>query len=88
MPHGDVKIQWSKRGEAVCRGLDFPVIYALVGTLFAQDALKKLLFTMRKPHPLAKGQEIAAALAREHALPGDSDFLLLWALKHDLLELV
>lgn len=86
MAHAGAAIQWSRRGEAVYRGRDFPVIYSLVENSFSQEALKALLFAMRKPQPLAKGQSVAARLHREHGLSGDADFLLLWALKHDLLE--
>lgn len=88
MACGDVKIQWSKRGEAVYRGRDFPVIYTLMENSFSLEAVKRLLFSLRKPLPLATGRETAAELTQEYGIPGDNDILLLWALKHDLLEFV
>ncbi len=80
------RVQWSKRGEAIYRGRDFPVLYEIIGSSLPEETLKKLLFTARKPMPLAAAREIARRLGKEHGATGDSDFLLLWALKHDLLE--
>lgn len=77
---------WTEAGEAVYRGRDFPVIYRLVEDRIDMELLKKLLFMARRPVGIAA---LRAELAKAAgALPYDRDFLLLWALKHDLLELV
>ena len=82
------RIQWSKRGEAIYRGKDFPVLYDIVADAIPQEALKQLLLAARKPLPLAAAREIAERLRLECGASGDGAFLLLWALKHDLLEFV
>lgn len=75
-------VRWTKFGEAVYRGKDFPAVYAGVERLVQLDALRKLLFNARKDTPV------------ESLLPANTPspegeraaFLILWALKHDLLE--
>lgn len=81
-------VQWSKRGEAVCRSRDFPVLYALIADGLPQEGLKKLLLAARKPLPLTGARAVSERLHKEYGASGDRDFLLLWALKHDLLEFV
>lgn len=80
------KLVWTKAGEAVYRNLDFPVVYRLIESRVSEDRLRRLLFMARKPVPAA---ELRAALYNmlEPGIIHDHDFLLLWALKHDLLEL-
>lgn len=82
---GHDELVWTAAGEAVYRGRDFPVIYGLLEERLDLDELKKILFLARKPVSLA-------ALRRETSDeaaggPQDADFLVLWALKHDLLAL-
>ena len=79
-------LRWSRRGEAIYRGLDFPVIYSVMESAVPQEALRRLLFAARKPISLHTARKLSAELHKEHAVSGDLDFLLLWALKHDLLE--
>ena len=79
-------LQWSRRGEAVYRGKDFPVLYTVIESGVPQEALKKLLFVARKPLPLAALRTLAQRLREECKASGDTDFLLLWAIKHNLLE--
>ena len=79
-------VQWSRRGEAVYRGKDFPVFYEVIENGIPREGLKKLLLAARKPLPLADARAVAARLQEEGKASGDPDFLLLWALKHDLLE--
>lgn len=80
------EVRWTEAGEAVYRGLDFPVIYRLVEDCIEPELLKKLLFAARKPVRVSSLRAVLHASAGE--LPRDRDFLLLWALKHDLLELL
>ena len=79
------EIVWTPAGEAVYRGKDFPVIYSLVEGRIDQDLLKKLLFMARKPMKISTLR--AELTTRESGLPEDRDFLILWALKQDFLEL-
>ncbi|MDR3074401.1 MAG: glycosyltransferase family 4 protein [Deltaproteobacteria bacterium] len=81
-------VRWTAFGEAVYRGKDFPAIYAGVERLVSLEDLRRLLFRARKPARVAdllgvtngsSGED--GPTARERAA-----FLLLWALKHDLLE--
>ncbi|MDR2503610.1 MAG: glycosyltransferase family 4 protein [Deltaproteobacteria bacterium] len=80
-------LRWTRAGEAVYRGRDFPVIYRMVKDEVDVERLKRLLFMTRNPTDPA---ELRASLhgMQAKAAPGDQDFLLLWALKHDLLEFV
>ena len=80
----ETRVRWSRAGEAVYRGLDFPVIYAGIERLVAPERLKKLLFAARRPIPLANllpAPEAAHSPEYEQAA-----FLVLWALKQDYLE--
>lgn len=75
-------VRWTKFGEAVYRGKDFPAVYAGVERLVQLEALRKLLFSARKDTPVAS--------LLPHGSPSSEGeraaFLVLWALKHDLLE--
>jgi hypothetical protein len=79
------KLVWSKAGKAVYHGRDFPVVYRPVERHVDPEALRKLLFTARKPISWA---ELAARCKPQPQGPGPTDeaFMLLWALKHDFLE--
>lgn len=79
-------LQWSKRGEAVYRGKDFPVIYKILEDDLPFESLKKLLFAARKPLAFAEALRVCETLRQENNAGGDAAFLLLWALKHDMLE--
>ena len=81
-------LRWSKRGEAVYRGKDFPVFYTVIKSEIPKEELKKLLLAARRPLPLRDARTVAERLREEYKTLGDRDFLLLWALKHDLLEFV
>ena len=83
---GERMLRWSRRGEAIYRGRDFPVIYSVMENALPQDAIRRLLFAARKPLSLQAARKLSADLHREHTVSGDPDCLLLWALKHDLLE--
>ncbi|MDR1659056.1 MAG: glycosyltransferase family 4 protein [Desulfovibrio sp.] len=81
----DKKLVWSKAGRAVYYGMDFPVIYRLTERYIRPDTLKRFLFAARRPITVAALREICRGLS-PGAGPGDDDFVLLWALKHDFLE--
>lgn len=78
-----IKVQWSDFGEAVYRGKDFPLVYAGIERLIPLDDLRRMLFQARKGVLLSRLLAGMKGLREEQAL-----FLLLWALKHDLLEMV
>ncbi len=78
-------VAWTRTGEAVYREQDFPVLYAGIERLVDPQALRHLLFKARKPVPLA---DILSAQAGAHTPAAEREaFLVLWALKHDLLEI-
>ncbi|MDR2892174.1 MAG: glycosyltransferase family 4 protein [Deltaproteobacteria bacterium] len=76
-------LRWSTSGEAVYREQDFPVIYSLIEDSLPLPELKRLLFAARRPIALSELAERFAGVGGT-----DRDFLLLWALKHDLLEII
>lgn len=80
-----VRLTWSRTGQAVYHGRDFPVYYAGLGEMIRDRALRTLLFLSRTPCPAAT---LAARLAA--AVPGLDPFAarfhVVFALKHDLLE--
>lgn len=88
--HDSLQVVWSRSGEAVYRGKEQPVVYEGIADAISLDLLKFMLFSARKP--LAVGTLTAVVTA--HAAQGaslilpDVELLLLWALKHDLLERV
>jgi glycosyltransferase involved in cell wall biosynthesis len=80
-----VRLTWSKTGQAVYHGRDFPVFYAGLEGAIRVPALRTLLFLARTPCP---GATLAARLAA--AVPEldvfAARFHVVFALKHDLLE--
>jgi len=80
-----VRLTWSRTGQAVYRGQDFPVIYQGMGQEIMPQALRTLLFLARGGCP---ADTLAARL--EAATPElgrfAARFHVLWALKQDLLE--
>jgi len=84
--HGGLMLQWSRAGQAVYRGADHPVIYAGVDDRIPRNALHRMLFAARSPVCAAN---IEAVLVQHCGMTAeDACFLLLWALKQDLLERV
>lgn len=93
---GTRQVRWTTSGEAVYRGVEFPVFYAGIERLVDMEKLKLLLFKARKPVLLAElfprraNASVAPAPAVSALPPTPEDerdaFLLLWALKQDLLE--
>ena len=80
-----LQLRWTRAGEAVYRKQEFPVLYTGVERLVPPVLLQRLLFAARRPAPAGDLLDMlmAAGMAREAA-----GFLVLWALKQDLLERV
>lgn len=98
MPYGEVfggyptaqfdramAVRWTRAGEAVYRKQEFPVLYTGVERQVPPARLQRLLFAAR--HPVAAGQ-LLDVLTGEGMDDEAAGFLLLWALKQDLLERV
>jgi len=80
-----VRLTWSRAGQAVYRGRDFPVVYEGLGREISLEALRTLLFLARSGCPgLTLAARLAAAEPRLDAF--SARFHVLWALKQDLLE--
>ena len=79
----ELRLVWSRSGEALYRGQEAPVYYAGIDSAIDEQALRAMLFKSRKPVSVA---DLRAAL-HEFDLAGEqADFHILWALKHDFLE--
>lgn len=78
-------LRWTKSGEACYRGLEAPVLYAGLESYVSLEILPKLLFLARKPTTVA---HLAQALEGFGLVGERADFILLWALKHDFMEIV
>jgi glycosyltransferase involved in cell wall biosynthesis len=74
-----------RTGEATYRRKDAPLIYPGLAGLVEEEGIRRLLFMARKPATAAELSEglLAAGLC---AGPEEARALLLWAVKHDLLE--
>lgn len=79
----DLRLIWSRAGEALYRGKEAAVYYGGMEELINERILRKMLFQARKNVSVA---DLRAGLS-EFALYGEeADFYILWALKHDFLE--
>ncbi|HEU6437629.1 MAG TPA: glycosyltransferase family 4 protein [Nitratidesulfovibrio sp.] len=80
-----LQLRWTRAGEAVYRKQEFPVLYTGIERQVPPVLLQRLLFAARRPVPAGDLLDMlmAAGMAREAA-----SFLVLWALKQDLLERV
>lgn len=91
----DLPLRWSKTGEACYRQQDFPVIYAGIEHMVEPELLRRLLFQARKVRPAGDLMRFYAEARNNGAAANSMDiiseenasFIVLWALKHDLLEL-
>ena len=81
----DLRLVWTRAGQAVYHRQDFPVIYAELSREVLPEALRVLVFLARGGCP---GLTLARRLAA--AVPGLDEaaavWHVLWALKQDLLE--
>ena len=82
-------LRWSRAGEALYRGFEAPVFYAGVEKMLPpetqQELLRSLMFQARKPISVA---ELLKHLQMAGRAGEEAEFIILWALKHDFLELV
>ena len=78
------RVVWTKSGEALYRGKEKAVIYEGIEGLLPVDLLEKVMFWARSPTSVA---ELSGKLVSEGLKAESADYLLLWALKHDFLEL-
>jgi glycosyltransferase involved in cell wall biosynthesis len=79
------RLTWSRTGQAVYHGRDFPVLYAGLDGIIRVAALRTLLFLARTPCPGATlAARLAAAVPELDAFA--ARFHVVFALKHDLLE--
>ena len=79
----DLQVVWSKSGEALYRGREKPIFYADMEQMIPLNRLERLMFLARNPVSTgALAKAFAGELTQEQI-----DYLLLWALKHDFLEL-
>jgi len=83
---GDMVLKTGRTGEAMYRGKDFPLLYAGMERIIESELLQKLAFLARKPIDcdtlLRKFLAIATHMSQDRA-----EYHVLWALKHDILEL-
>ncbi len=86
----DQLLKSGRVGEAVYRGRDFPLVYAGLEDIVDGAMVKRIVFLARKPvsagelarRVLELAPELNPDMTRDQA-----GFLLLWCLKHDILEL-
>ena len=85
----NMRVRWSRAGEALYRGFEAPVFYAGVEKMLPpelqQQLLRGLMFQARKPVSVG---ELVRHLNGAGRFGEQADFIVLWALKHDFLELV
>lgn len=90
----DLQVRWSKAGEAVYRKQDFPIIYAGIEHLVDHEMLRRLLFQARKGCTAGDLMNFYAVSQQAGGAVPDilneenASFIVLWALKQDLLELI
>lgn len=77
-------VQRSRTGEAVYRGQDYPVIHEGIEQLLDLSLLRVVLFQTRQPISV---EALVTAMKPSKIRREQLDFYLLWALKHDLLEI-
>lgn len=77
-------LRWSRTGEAVYRGQDFITVCAGLEGLVDPEHVSRLVFFAR--NALGAGALAAKVAAGCGLDAGQARFLVLWALKHDLLE--
>ena len=79
----DLRLVWSRSGEALYRGQESPIYYAGIDSIINEWALRKMLLKARKAASVDDLREVL----REFDLAGEqADFHILWCLKHDFLE--
>lgn len=86
----DQVVKSGKVGEAVYRGKDFPLVYAGLEDVVDAALVKRIVFMARKSVSVGELAKRVLEIAPELNPDMTRDqvgFLLLWCLKHDILEL-
>jgi glycosyltransferase involved in cell wall biosynthesis len=84
--HKDMLLAAGRTGQGLYRGRDFPLLYAGLERVIDPEVLKHMVFLARKPVTVAEMLERLGGL--DNPLdPGRAEYHVLWALKHDILEL-
>ncbi|PTN32869.1 glycosyltransferase family 4 protein [Desulfonatronum sp. SC1] len=80
----------TRTGDRIAAGQDFPVIYAGLEHLISPNLLKPLLILARNPIPLDRLIHKMTLLSSDCTSPSPEQirFIVHWAVKHDLLEIV
>lgn len=82
----DLVLRWTRTGEAVYRGRDFLTVYAGVEDRVDPETVQRTVFFARRP--LAADDLLRKVMASKGTGFEQARFLILWCLKHDLLERV
>ena len=78
-------IRWSKLGQRIYKGQDFPILYAGVNEFIREDSLRILLFLARSPISI---KDLRDKLCATITLTTDmADYMIFWSLKQGYLEL-
>ncbi|MBQ4132421.1 MAG: glycosyltransferase family 4 protein [Desulfovibrionaceae bacterium] len=80
----ELRVVWSRSGEALYRGEENPVFYEGIDPFIPVDMLRRMLFWARRPATIGL---LTHKLEQEGFSGERADYLLLWALKHDFLEI-
>ncbi len=82
----DMVLTAGRTGQGLYRGRDFPLLYAGLERVIDPEVLKHMVFLARKNVTVA---EMVKRLARldPPLAEGRAEYHVLWALKHDILEL-
>lgn len=79
-----LRLRWSAAGEACYRGREGLVIYGGLQGFLEPDRVRRLVFAARAPSSVG---ELTQRLMDAEGITAElAEWLLLWALKHDLLE--
>ncbi|WP_461209341.1 glycosyltransferase family 4 protein [Desulfocurvus sp. DL9XJH121] len=82
----ELKVRWTRPGEAVYRGFDFVSVYRGLGNAVTPEDVRKVAFLARRPQALGLLlPKVAEILGRDEE---QCRFLILWCLKNDYLERV
>lgn len=82
--HGSLMLQCGKAGNAVYRKKDFVTIYAGIDRIVHPEYAELLAFLARKPISCSK--LITNFQSKIEIKTEDAEYVILWALKHDILE--
>ncbi len=84
--HASLVLQCGKTGSAVYRKKDFVTIYAGIDRIVHPEYAELLAFLAR--NPIRCSELIANFQAKTKIQTEDAEYIILWALKHDILKVV